>query len=959
MSESTPTRKLTVQDLDRFLGLESESDEPFRGHLDAAAVLAAFDPFQLRPVGGAAAGPGPSLLDHLLPRCEPITQGPGRGLFSLLLPNRRVALRRLATREGMRRALRANPDRPNLPLQRMFERVVAGDQIALEDASREELAALYSLHDWVEGILEDLPSKAAIGRALARFDLLAPMRRLAGDDFVGRERELQQLHDYVFGPEHDQTQDLPPEPEPRSLFVFGPGGVGKSTLLARFILDKVESDDLPVVYLDIDRPTIRPDRPATLLLDAIAQLQPQLDVEPYTLDGLTKEISFSISRGDVEREYESFGPPAPDWQVEQFADTLGPLLDGALVLVVVDTFEEAQFLGSDVVWPLVQFLLNLGRLLPNLRLVLSGRALPEEYVTQAFPWLAPLPVTTAVDDAAALDRIPLPYRPINLGVLDEQSAQELVRRSAAQAGLPELGEEDLQDLIRVVSRNPMCLKLAVHLLRDESIDRLRASRSEFLTRLKAEKIQALLYGRILRHLHGDDVRAVAHPGLIVRRITPEVILEVLAEPCGLRLTPERNERTIFFELENEAALVQVDPEDGSLRHRVDVRRAMLEDLTDHVRPDVIEQIDRNAVRFYERWSDPISRAEEIYHRLRLREPAMTLDRRWLPEAAARLKGAGEELPARQRLWLATRLGITLDPSVRHAADQETWEDQAARSADRYLQARDPEEALEILHERAERLPRSRLHRLEAEAYRFLGRPDAALRVARAGVEAASSAGAIDLALELLLQMVVVEEGQNRIQPAADLLEEARAVAAHSANEVLRFRVTVTGLRLHRQLHPEASEERYRLRREAIDGLTDELMRAVRARPVLLREAAAELGKDDPRIAAAAIETLGVEAGTDAQAEALGHAITTLNDAEPSQVRLEPVFVDGAQQFQATGFDAKVIRRWATREVDSKDTRRLGATLAAAEPGSEVLGRFRNYFRAGVESSLRGPVSPSH
>jgi hypothetical protein len=957
MSESTPTRKLTVQDLDRFLGLEPESGEQFSGYLDAAAVLAAFDPFRLHPAGDVNSGPGTAPLDYLLPRCEPITQGSGRGLWSLLLPNRRIALRRLATREGMRHALQANPDRPGLPLQRVFERVVDGDRIALENASREELAALHTLHDWLQGILADLPSKAAIGRALARFDLLAPMRRLAGDDFVGRERELDQLQDYMFGRGHNHLQGDLPEPDPRSLFVYGPGGVGKSTLLARFILDKVESNDLPVAYIDIDRPTIRPDRPATLLLDAVAQLQSQLDVEPDAVEGLTKEISFSITRGDAERVWESsFGP---DVLQQQFIDVFGPPLDGAVVLVVVDTFEEAQFLGSDVVWPLVEFLLDLARSLPNLRLVVSGRALPGEYVSEAFPGLVPMPGTQTEDDAVALSRIPMPYRPINLGVLDEQAARELLQRSAAQAGLPALGEDDLQDVIRVVSRNPMCLKLAVRLLHDEGTDSLRASRSEFLTRLKAEKIQALLYGRILRHLHGDDVRAVAHPGLIVRRITPEVIREVLAEPCGLNLASKRNEHTIFAALSNEAALVQVDVEDGSLRHRVDVRRAMLEDLTDHVPRDVIERIDRNAVEYYQDRPDPISRAEEIYHRLRLREPATTLDARWLPEAANRLKNAGEELPAQQRLWLAAKLGITLDESVRRTASQEAWEDQAARSADRYLQSRAPEAALDILHERPARLPRSRLYFLEAEAYRFLDQPDAALQVARAGVEAASRAGAIDLALELLLQMVVIEEGRNQIQSAAELLEEASAVAAHSSNEVLRFRVTVTGLRLHRRLHPEASEERHQLRLQAIASLTDELLHAVRTRPVLLREAAAELGKDDPRIASAAIETLGIEASTDAQAQALGKAIATLNDVQPSKIPLDHVFVEQAQQFQETGFDAKVVRRWVTREVSSKDTRRLGATLATAEPGDEVLRQFRSYFRAGVDSSLRGPASPGH
>ena len=950
MSEIRPTRKPTLDDLDRFLGLEVESSEDLTGYLDAAAVLAAFDPFRLHPVGDVAASSGISLLDRLIPRCEPITQGPGRGLWSLSLPDRRVALRRLGTREGMLRALAANPDRPEMALQRMFERVVDGDGTELRETSREGLAALLTVYDWVEGILDNLPDKVAIGRALAKFDLLAPMRRLAGDDFVGRARELDQLYEYVFEQEPLQlgTTLLAPDAPP-PLFVYGPGGVGKSTLLARFILDQVEASNLRTVYIDIDRPTIRPGRPATLMLDVITQLQPQLDLEPLAVEGLVKDVSYSITREDSGRYFESRSPE-DEKQLSQFMAVFAPLLTGSVVLVVVDTFEEAQFLGPDVVWLLIQFLFELARTLPNLRLVLSGRALPDEYLSLAFPnvsqQLGPLPL----EDAGALDQIPVPYRPINLGVLDQQPARELLQVSAVLAGVPALRDDDVEDVIGVVGRNPMCLKLAARFLADEGIGKLVAFRSDFLTRLKAEKIQALLYGRILNHLHADDVRAVAYPGLILRRITPDVIRDVLAEPCGLNLTPERNEHTIFDALRNEVALLQVDPEDGSLRHRVDVRRAMLEDLTDQVPPVVVERIDRSAVRFYEHQSDPISRAEEIYHRLRLREPTATLDARWLPQAADHLKTAGQELPAQQQLWLAHKLGITLDESVRRTASQEAWEDQAARSADRYMKSGRPEEALEILQERTERLPRSKLYFLEAEARRFLGQPDAALQVAQVGVDAAVKAGAIDMALELLLQMVVIEEGRD-IESAAWLLEEASAVASHSSDGVLQFRVAVTRHRLHRKRHTDASEERDEFQREALASLTDELLSAIRAQPVLLREAAAEL--DDPRIASVAIETLGIEVTTDEQAEAFGQAIAALSNAQPSGISLDREFVDAAQQFRETGFDVSVIRRWATETLTSRRVRRLGAILAATEPGTEALGDFRDYFRCGVESSLAG------
>jgi hypothetical protein len=942
MSPGATPRKLTLGDLDRFLGMEVEGGDDLARYLDAAAVLAAFHPLHLHPVGGGQGGVPDALLDRLLPRCEPVTQGPERGLWALLLGDRRAALKRLGSRPRMRQALDANQP-VQTPVQAMFERVIHGEPVLLEELSREELAALFTVHDWVEGILGGLPDRTAIDQALARVDLLAPMRRLAGPWFVDRSRELHQLAQYAAAAE-------PPAP----LFVYGSGGVGKSTMLARFLLDQVESNRLPIAYLDLDRPTIRPDKPLTLLLETVTQLRTQLDVAPQAVEGLVSQVSYAILRGDEDRHFESADPVSDSFLIDLFSGTFAPALADGQALLVVDTFEEAQFLGSDVVEPLIRFLLGL----PHVRLILSGRTLPGEFLTQAFPWLLPpaQAQSPSAEDQAVLEAIPIPYRPINLEVLDQEPATDLLQASTRLAGLPPLSVEEVDDIIGIVSRNPMCLKLAVRLLQDEGVDKLRASRSEFLSRLKAEKIQALLYGRILRHLHSADASAVAYPGLVVRRITPEVIREVLAGPCGLRLTKDHDEHAIFQELAEEAALVQVDPEDGSLRHRADVRRVMLDDLADHVPGNVIELIDSNAVAFYQRHPDPIARAEEIYHRLRLRQPADVLDARWMPEAAARLGAAVGELPSRQRLWLAGKLQITLDPSVRRTARQEEWEDQTARSVERFLQSNAAQAALELLRERAERLPRSKLYLLEAETHRFLGQPNEALQVARAGVEAASGAGAVDLSLELLLQMVVIEEGRDNIEPAWELLEEASAVAAHTSNQVLRFRVTVTRLRLHRQLHPDASDARAALRREAIAEVTDEFLITLRGQPVLLREAAAELAKDDPRIAAAAVEALGIEVSTDAQAEALGKAIVTLNAESPAP--LEPTFVEGAQRFQAPDADAQVVRSWATRAVSSKDTRNLGSTLASARARTPVLHDFRNYFRAGVNSSLRAST-PGH
>jgi hypothetical protein len=960
MSESGESqRTLTLADLDRFLALplqaEAEPTElPARdaGMLDptpwlnAAAVLAAFDPFLLQPApGNSDSQERERLLDHLLPLCEQIVDGPQRGLWSLSFSERRAVLKRLARRERMRSALEANPVRPDTPVQRMFERVVDGGPIELARLSRDELAALSTVVDWTVGILDSLPEKAAIRSALARVDLLAPMHRLAGQGFVNRHHELEQLERYVFG-------EKPQAP----LFMFGPGGVGKSTLLARFILEHLVARAVPFAYIDIDRPTMRPDHPLTLLLETVAQLHLQLNLPANATEALINEITFGIGRVEAGRRVEVYYA-GYDFihYISLFADLLhNSAKANDTVVVFLDTFEEAQFLGSDVVWPLLEFLFELNRSLPTFRVILSGRALPREFMSKAFPNLFDEAGERGLERELSLEHIPMPERPIDLGVLDEGSARELLQNSVQVAGLATLAEDDLDDVIGIVSRNPMCLKLAARLLRDEGVEKLREARSELLVRLKAEKIQALLYGRILHHVHGDDVRKVAYPGLIVRRIAPDVIRQVLAKPCGLTLSVERSEHDIFEELAKEAALVERDPLDGSLRHRADVRRAMLEDLTDHVKAEVVQQIDRAAVAFYSKQSGAISRAEEIYHRLRLRQKAKTLNNRWSPEAADRLKGAGEELPAQQRLWLAAKLGITLDQTVRQTASQEAWEDQVARTANRFLQSGAVDKALAVLHERTGRLPRSPLYALEAEAYRFLGELDEAIRVSHAGVEALSKAGAIDMALDLQLKMVVIEESRGDPQVAEKLLTEAKAIATHSHNEILRLRVQITELRLQRQLRPDARDERMVLRRDALANLTDEILHRLRSQPVLLREVAAELGGEDMRIVRTAIDTLGLEVATDTQAQALARAITTLNTAQASKNVVDPVLSRAVEQFEQTNFDPGAIRKWVTTDLTTSDTRKLGQSLSMSAPQSEVYRDFRTYFRAGVDNTLRIP-----
>lgn len=390
------SQPLTLQDLERFLQSPAPNQD-LEGYLDAAAVLDSFDLFKLQAAGSDPSGSGRErLIDELLPLCEQVPLSSGRGVWSLTLSHRRAALRRMGTRQKMQAALAANPVRPQTAGQEMWERVLGTSLIPIEDLSREDLAALATVTEWAEDILDGLPDAASIRKALRKADLLAPMRRLTESGFVGREEELAQLSAYVFGVK-------PQVP----LYVFGSGGVGKSTLLARFILTYAVPRNAVIVYLDLDRPTVRPDVPLTLLLDAVNQMRGQVDAP--NADSVIKEITYALGRVEGGRALESF---SPNRQADpNIGQSMQNWLRGRTLLFIVDTLEDAQFLGIDVVYPLVEFLAEFDRSVPDMRLVLSGRALPPEFMQQAFPGIPPAstgngdrPVAAADFDADSSDQ---------------------------------------------------------------------------------------------------------------------------------------------------------------------------------------------------------------------------------------------------------------------------------------------------------------------------------------------------------------------------------------------------------------------------------------------------------------------------------------------------------------------------------------------------------------------------
>ena len=122
------------------------------------------------------------------------------------------------------------------------------------------------------------------------------------------------------------------------LLVYGVGGVGKSTLIAQFLLDLAErADPTAWAYLDLDRPSLSSYDPLALLTDVVRQVGAQLPQVRRFLDYSGSEARGGALGSGLE------GVDSESWRelAVRVADAVNEACDGRLV-VVLDTYEELQ-----------------------------------------------------------------------------------------------------------------------------------------------------------------------------------------------------------------------------------------------------------------------------------------------------------------------------------------------------------------------------------------------------------------------------------------------------------------------------------------------------------------------------------------------------------------------------------------------------------------------------------------
>lgn len=584
-----------------------------------------------------------------------------------------AALRDLATKAYLHKhiALLTADNVPDAPVSKWIRRFLAGEAVKLTNAPPHELRAAVDALERLWEVPPDLvprPAAAEARRALERAELLEPLRLLVGteggwdgspvtDQFVGRVQQQHDLRAYVdaiashgaleaisrYGNRTLQSLGLA---DAGIVVIEASGGLGKSALMAKFVLDHAmdQVDPFPFVYLDFDRSALQPREPRHLLAETLRQLSLQFGehAEPLLAlrDQLLGELQGALTRGEPFAACRAL-----------LTDLLG--VGRRPFLLVLDTLEVAQYepVAIDGIDRFVEAMAGPTGL-PGLRVVAAGRA--------------------GLGNMGFLSAIKGPVHPIVLGALSVTEAIEMAnKRGAAVLGnawnerwatcIVGLDREAREEAER---REPLSVRVAV----DAVAHTEPAKRAQLAEKMAKHGFAAdssfvgrLYEQRVLAHVNKDAVK-LAWPGLIVRNVTVEIVRDLLAGVIGMK--PEEAQAA-FDSLAREVWIVEGASQDGTkvLRHKRELRAKTLP-LMRLQEDNKFDEVNRAAIGYFGLFRDAASHAEWIYHRLLDDQEPAVVDADWTPDDARRLADAVNDFPrsSPQRLYLLGQTAQALLPA---------------------------------------------------------------------------------------------------------------------------------------------------------------------------------------------------------------------------------------------------------------------------------------------------------
>jgi hypothetical protein len=571
--------------------------------LSRLAVSGRFDPARL--LSSVPDEHLDALSAQLAELCEEDQSG-GKYRWVLRASARRAALERFGTKDALRRAIAAAPAKARGDsFARMLRESLKGKlrprrgriDPVLEEARQAALQFVRHVPALPSRAISDALDDARMRIALReREDALSIV--LGRDNkLFGRREEMRRIRHFV----ERRTRDV------RPLLVTGIGGVGKSTLLAAVIRTWGRRHEAPtVVLLDFDRPALSSGEPIEIAREFTRQLSFEWITsktlpKPLRHDGhrvlrekranltATYEVDGEVRRLDGESQFSRL----QSLLFQPLITELPAALREVPVALVMDTFEIVGRQGPEVTRRVLDLEAALRQQVgfTRLRTIVSGRGIPlgEDLAVQHFGprkrWseLEGLEEDAAAAFLAACDR-------------RRKFRNKAMRLHAA----------------RVLKGHPLALLVLERYARQHpaaEIERLLRD-VEHYPGFSAEFAQTFLYARILERIADPEVRALAHPGLVLRYVTPDLIRLVLAGPCGIGPIPEPESLKLFSKLKDEYWLVEVSG--AGVRHRPDLRRLMLPGLFARPRPSDPDEVAERKRKLRDAAIDVCRAARDFY-----------------------------------------------------------------------------------------------------------------------------------------------------------------------------------------------------------------------------------------------------------------------------------------------------------------------------------------------------------
>jgi len=468
-----------------------------------------------------------------------------------------LALRTESRLEGLQghdsadAALRACVPGPlvDTPLQRVLTAMLewsargahgAAPSLPVRDGADEIGRVLY----WFERVPWAQEFARRVRGDLWRQERRAMLEKIGGKQFVGREYELRKLREFVGGKKGTMALDAV-------------GGMGKTALLAHFELEQTPRTLVVAVDLDDSQIDIRaPNSLFAAIFRVLARYIPDFQSPAELLTEYAFKTLESVGESVRQRGIlESI--------IEQGRAMLrrarGDMFDS--IILIIDTFERAIRLGeaeSLAALPLVDELFGSVKA----HTIMAGRGVSNLPFKQSRP-------------------------PLSLRELEVPEARQLLRNL-------DVHPDVIESLLTIVPRRPLTLRLVARLdeVKTGTVDVKRLEDA-----VRRQLVDGYLHLRVLDHLFDKRVAALFHVGVALRRITPELILALLAEVPAPKVADLPDAIQLFEKLRQISDLVKEGGATNELVLREEVRGELLGLVSDDER-DRVMALRRRCVAYF-------------------------------------------------------------------------------------------------------------------------------------------------------------------------------------------------------------------------------------------------------------------------------------------------------------------------------------------------------------------------